>query len=214
MKKVKLNYSQNSKGFTIIEVVLVLAVAGLIFLMIFLALPALQRSQRDLSRKNNTAIVAEAIKRWQANNRGKSIASMGVSEVGDDTNDEDKVEGASGMKKVNAVPNGPLDDYLSVKDETNDTSKSSLGAETEKIMVYSSKSEVTKGRNIHLSYDSNDAAEETRNVRVFVGYSCPQDNSVSKTQAGKNSVRLPKSAENKVAIVTFLESGGFYCQDL
>jgi hypothetical protein cdiviTM7_02704 len=34
-------------GFTIIEVVLVLAVAGLIFLMVFLALPALQRSQRD-----------------------------------------------------------------------------------------------------------------------------------------------------------------------
>lgn len=38
-------------GFTIIEVVLVLAVAGLIFLMIFLALPALQRSQRDTQRK-------------------------------------------------------------------------------------------------------------------------------------------------------------------
>ena len=34
-------------GFTLIEVVLVLAVAGLIFLMVFLALPALQRSQRD-----------------------------------------------------------------------------------------------------------------------------------------------------------------------
>jgi prepilin-type N-terminal cleavage/methylation domain-containing protein len=34
-------------GFTIIEVVLVLAIAGLIFLIVFLALPALQRSQRD-----------------------------------------------------------------------------------------------------------------------------------------------------------------------
>lgn len=39
-------------GFTIIEVVLVLAVAGLIFLMVFLALPALQRSQRDTQRKS------------------------------------------------------------------------------------------------------------------------------------------------------------------
>ena len=38
---------KNKKGFTIIEVVLVLAVAGLIFLMVFLALPALQRAQRD-----------------------------------------------------------------------------------------------------------------------------------------------------------------------
>ena len=37
----------NKKGFTIIEVVLVLAIAGLIFLMVFVALPALQRGQRD-----------------------------------------------------------------------------------------------------------------------------------------------------------------------
>jgi len=48
MKKHKLN-----KGFTIIEVVLVLAVAGLIFLMVFLAVPALGRSQRDTARKND-----------------------------------------------------------------------------------------------------------------------------------------------------------------
>ncbi len=38
-------------GFTIIEVVLVLAIAGLIFLMVFIALPALQRAQRDSQRK-------------------------------------------------------------------------------------------------------------------------------------------------------------------
>lgn len=46
MKAIKLNKNQNltKKGFTIIEVVLVLAIAGLIFLMVFLALPALQRS--------------------------------------------------------------------------------------------------------------------------------------------------------------------------
>ena len=50
MKKHKLY-----KGFTIIEVVLVLAIAGLIFLMVFLALPALQRSQRDTQRKNDMA---------------------------------------------------------------------------------------------------------------------------------------------------------------
>jgi prepilin-type N-terminal cleavage/methylation domain-containing protein len=38
---------ENKKGFTIIEVVLVLAIAALIFLMVFSALPALQRNQRD-----------------------------------------------------------------------------------------------------------------------------------------------------------------------
>ena len=45
------NRSSQAGGFTIIEVVLVLAIAGLIFLMVFVALPALQRSQRDTQRK-------------------------------------------------------------------------------------------------------------------------------------------------------------------
>ena len=58
------------KGFTIIEVVLVLAIAGLIFLMIFVALPALQRSQRDNARKNDVAIVLGAVTSFIGNNRG------------------------------------------------------------------------------------------------------------------------------------------------
>ena len=59
----------NKKGFTIIEVVLVLAIAGLIFAMVFIALPALQRSQRDQSRKNDTSTVAAAITNWNSANR-------------------------------------------------------------------------------------------------------------------------------------------------
>ena len=60
---------KNKKGFTIIEVVLVLAVAGLIFLMVFLALPALQRAQRDAQRKQDLFIIKDAIERWMLNNR-------------------------------------------------------------------------------------------------------------------------------------------------
>ena len=58
------------KGFTIIEVVLVLAIAGLIFLMVFIALPALQRNQRDTSRKNDLSRATTALTSWQSNNRG------------------------------------------------------------------------------------------------------------------------------------------------
>lgn len=57
------------KGFTIIEVVLVLAIAGLIFLMVFIALPALQRNQRDTQRKNDLGRVQTAIQNYQSNNR-------------------------------------------------------------------------------------------------------------------------------------------------
>lgn len=58
-------------GFTIIEVVLVLAIAGLIFLMVFIALPALQRSQRDTQRRSNMNALASAVTGYQDNNNGK-----------------------------------------------------------------------------------------------------------------------------------------------
>ena len=61
--------SQTKKAFTIIEVVLVLAIAGLIFLMVFIALPAFQRNQRDTQRKNDTSRLKTAIDSYKANNR-------------------------------------------------------------------------------------------------------------------------------------------------
>ena len=60
----------NKKGFTIIEVVLVLAIAGLIFLMVFIALPALQRSQRNTRRRQDMARILSAFNDYQANNNG------------------------------------------------------------------------------------------------------------------------------------------------
>ena len=62
--------TNNQKGFTIIEVVLVLAIAGLIFLMVFIALPALQRSQRDTQRRQDLARVVTQVNSYQSNNRG------------------------------------------------------------------------------------------------------------------------------------------------
>lgn len=59
------------KGFTIIEVVLVLAIAGLIFLMVFIALPALQRNQRDTQRKSDLNLFVDALQRYAANNKGQ-----------------------------------------------------------------------------------------------------------------------------------------------
>ena len=59
------------QGFTIIEVVLVLAIAGLIFLMVFIALPALQRGQRDTQRRDDMARALSQVSQYQANNNGK-----------------------------------------------------------------------------------------------------------------------------------------------
>ncbi len=65
----------SKKGFTIIEVVLVLAIAGLIFLMVFVALPNLQRSQRDTGRRNDYASFAANITGYITNNNGNLPAA-------------------------------------------------------------------------------------------------------------------------------------------
>lgn len=68
--------TKSKKGFTIIEVVLVLAIAGLIFLMVFIALPALQRSQRNTRRRQDMGRILAAVNDYQANNGGKSPVQM------------------------------------------------------------------------------------------------------------------------------------------
>jgi prepilin-type N-terminal cleavage/methylation domain-containing protein len=67
--------TNNQKGFTIIEVVLVLAIAGLIFLMVFIALPALQRSQRDTQRRDDVSKFVSQLTSYSTNNRGQLPAA-------------------------------------------------------------------------------------------------------------------------------------------
>lgn len=74
-----MNSTKSNKGFTIIEVVLVLAIAGLIFLMVFLALPALQRNQRDQQRTQDLGRVVSAYQTYKSNNQGIRPTDMDAS---------------------------------------------------------------------------------------------------------------------------------------
>lgn len=58
------------KGFTLIEVILVLAIAAMIFLMVLLTLPAVQRAQRDMARKEDVGKMVAAFTEFVGNNRG------------------------------------------------------------------------------------------------------------------------------------------------
>jgi len=69
------NLKKRSEGFTIIEAMIVLAIAGLIMLIVFLAVPGLQRSQRNTARKNDIARVGAAVIDWYANNPGSALAT-------------------------------------------------------------------------------------------------------------------------------------------
>lgn len=67
---ISMKKTNETHGFTMIEVVLVLAIAGLIFIMAFVALPALQKSQRDNDRKDDLMKFISEVKRFQTSNRG------------------------------------------------------------------------------------------------------------------------------------------------
>ena len=66
------------KGFTIIEVALVLAVAALIFLVVFLAVPALQRNQRNDAIKRDISIVTTAVTSYSSNKNAMPKATSKV----------------------------------------------------------------------------------------------------------------------------------------
>jgi len=64
------NITKQQKGFTIIEVLIVLAIAGLIILIVFLAVPALQRNSRNTQRRSDAAKLGSAVVEWSNNNNG------------------------------------------------------------------------------------------------------------------------------------------------
>lgn len=68
---------KKQEGFTIIEVVLVLAIAALIMLMVFVALPALQRSQRDQQREQDVSRLSAAITQHKSRNNGNIPGTTG-----------------------------------------------------------------------------------------------------------------------------------------
>ncbi len=62
--------NSNNKGFTIIEVMIVLAIAGLIILAVFLAVPALQRNSRNTQRKSDVGRIGSGAQTVINNNNG------------------------------------------------------------------------------------------------------------------------------------------------
>jgi prepilin-type N-terminal cleavage/methylation domain-containing protein len=65
-----------SEGFTIIEIMIVLVIAGLILLIVFLAVPALQRNARNTSRKADASAVASSFTEYLNNNNGVLPTAM------------------------------------------------------------------------------------------------------------------------------------------
>lgn len=61
---------RKAKGFTIIEVLIVLAIAGLIMSIVFVAVPQLQRNARDSKRQSIAQRLSNELNAFSGNNQG------------------------------------------------------------------------------------------------------------------------------------------------
>ncbi|HSX45519.1 MAG TPA: type II secretion system protein [Candidatus Saccharimonadia bacterium] len=60
----------SAAGFTIIETLIVLAIAGMILLIVFLAIPALTRNSRNNQRRQDVSAILQAVSHYELNNSG------------------------------------------------------------------------------------------------------------------------------------------------
>lgn len=180
------NIKSPKRGFTIIEVVLVLAIAGLIFLMVFIALPALQRSQRDAQRRNDYSMLSTQVTSYITNNGGRisKLTKEGAKKL-----DEKQWINAEGTD-----PNGySYTLYACSYDQWKDGETGGCGTVADAEGGVSGK----------LPGKVNEGSE----VLIITGANC--DASDSKGNAA------PKSDTGIRAYIIYghLEGGGTYCQD-
>ena len=64
------NLVKKEKGFTLIEIVLALAIAGLLLVVVFLAVSGAQKSRRDAQRKDQNAQLMAALETYASNSAG------------------------------------------------------------------------------------------------------------------------------------------------
>lgn len=81
LTKLKKSQKESERGFTIIEVMIVLAIAGLILLIVFLAIPALQRNSRNTSKKSDASKVMGALGEHVSNNNGNAPVAADVANI-------------------------------------------------------------------------------------------------------------------------------------
>lgn len=209
-------HQKTKSGFTIIEVVLVLAIAGLIFLMVFLALPALQRSQRDTQRRDDLARFAAQVVNYQTNNRGRvpntSLANPGSVWVTTSDNADVTKEGLDSSLTINDSGDWStfLNSYMwAANDDFTDPGGTAYavmdhGSITGDSTKYSNGEDgISKdtANIVTLSLDSVDSI-----IHVFHGAICGTTEGVVEPSSN-GSVR-------KLAFVYKLEGAGYYCGEV
>lgn len=203
-------------GFTIIEIILVLGIAGLILLTVFLVVPSLWASQRDADRRTKMTDYISALKEYQTNN------SRGALPTGLDTTNKPVV---FSMTEVNGMDAGVKNTWQAfVRDYTDKNFEDPDGKEFLFYVVGCSRKDVngnsatagvgetcTFGDNVNKSSNYYDAFEKVNGddtslnggvnhvIYTVTGATCDGDTAVK------------SSNSRNVAVVYRLERAGRYC---
>jgi len=196
---------RSKKGFTIIEVVLVLAIAGLIFLMVFIALPMLQRAQRNTQREDDLARFLSAVVDYQSNNRqrtpfrdnpaAQSITQFVTRYIDDTCADPNNRFYSQGL---NFVTFGPRPDNDSC---TGDQFRDPDGT-IYRFIYFGNFGALTNGGNMaNISIPTNQPDRTAHNIFVISGAVCGVNEGTAARAAG----------QNYIAMFMVLEGGAITC---
>lgn len=111
---------RKDSGFTIVEVMIVLAIAGLVILIVFLAVPALQRNSRNTQRKSDVSSLLGAVNEYRSNNGGKNPTAVAQVTALAETGFYDKTVGATAQGGINVVASGTAGQAPLSDDAAND----------------------------------------------------------------------------------------------
>lgn len=190
---------KTKKGFTIIETLLTLSIAGLIFLIVFLALPALQRSQRDTWRREDIDFLISKLKSYQTNHRGALPSKVNT--------DWTSIKYPADLNPTTAKDwDNFYKDYLGGTDFVDPS-----GEQYWLVVGYCGSGAAGQGCDIKdtFNYTGNgprnlkqpSSATFPNNFAIFIVIGAKCD--------GENAVRVKNI--RKVAVLYKLESGGVYC---
>lgn len=206
------NKKLNTKeGFTIIEVVLVLAIAGLIFLMVFVALPALQRSQRDTQRRQDMSRVNNSVVQYQTNNSTKAdnLPPAGTWQASEDGTYPENCSQNSACRFIR--------DYMNSSTSNNENSFKDPDGVFYNLVITENLATTTGGLTT-LKLTGDDINSKLA-LDAEGGYTIEGDNSFSDyviylvPGAQCNGEAAVKSERRHFAILYRLEGAGVYCLD-
>ena len=182
---VRENNIKSKRGFTIIEVVLVLAIAGLIFLMVFIALPALQRAQRNTQRRDDYSMLVTAVNQYMSSNNGKINNLL---RKDGNTQDPNTLDAARWVNSTGEDPNGNPYEV--------------------KAYSYTKWHEDTVGVIPTDTITSKDGADNVPGSQVFIVIHA----NCNGTDNNGDPKPDYDSAARSFAVYGFLEGGGYFCQ--